>query len=165
MRRRSLSPTARLRRASLLALVTSWALGPSAALASSGPHGISIPTGIFVPVGLDLGAAFQGGDPFGLLLGGEISVVNLFDNLWWLGLVGAGRRDFGRDDWSVALGPELGFAWVGAEALVEYREGAWGGRFRLVVPMVFGGPYFGISTAGEVRFEVGALLKFPLGLE
>lgn len=149
-----------MRHLALLLILSVWP-----ALAHAHGSGLTIPTGWTVPTGLDLGLAFGGDDGVGFTLGGELSVVYLSDELWWAGLVTSARYDWAVDHALYAVGPEIGFAFVGVEALAEHRDGDWGARLRLVVPGPLLTGYVGLTTAGGARGEVGLLLKFPLGVQ
>jgi hypothetical protein len=141
--------------------------------------------GVWMPTGVNLGAGWRSeGDHrgLGLLLGGEVSVIDLrrkrISDRVLFGAYVDGLYDLQAGLARATLGPEMavpigddGFS-VGLDAGValQYDNGGfrWGGRARLFVPFIFFIPYVGHTRipAAErpATWEFGILLKYPFAL-
>ena len=121
----------------------------------------------FTPLGLNLGATWGGKDSGGLL-GGELSVVQWLDGIWFGGY-GDMLHDFGRDRNRLSLGGEFGY-WIGgidAGWVRDLGTGANGFRVRAIASLFFISAYAGggalyKDNAHESLYEMGLLLKFPI---
>ena len=113
----------------------------------------------------------------GLLLGGEVSVVDLGGLKPHFTVVPQGLfldaiRDDLSESWRFGAGPELvAYPFVGFDLGVVLERTANdlkpGARLRYFVPFVFVLPYVGVTMIGAEGYpvlETGALLKFPIML-
>ena len=135
-----------------------------------------------MPFGVNLGAGprwRQGDRTTGLLLGGEVSLIDLRGMRtregWFLGGYLDTVRDLRAHIFRTSLGPEAIFykkrfdyafgVDLGVVGEWNSSQVTWGGRIRAFFPLVFITPYVGFTRLGihdpANLIEAGLLLKFP----
>jgi hypothetical protein len=156
-----------------MALPVSWV---SDAQASGSPVGSGYGDAVWMPVGANIGAASHLGRGTGLLLGGEVSFVDL-RSLDDFNLVPQGGfidflHDSQSETWRLSFGPELvACPFVGFDAglVVELgpRATELGARLRYFMAFVLVTPYVGstVMFSGQPAIvEAGVLVKIPLSI-
>ncbi len=130
---------------------------------------------LFVPFGFGLAGSFPlRGDP-SFVLGGEVSSVVFASNAVWAGGYLDANYHISSDEVRWSVGPELGWAFFGADAgyAMSIREGELrhGAQFRLllsaaVVSLYGRATWFAQDNfADALSFEAGLLVKYPFRIK
>lgn len=115
------------------------------------------------------GFARRGAPNGGVLLGSEVSFVNLTRDLYWFGAYADGLYDFGAGEGRFSVGPEVGVAFFGLDGGYLAVVGPGGTQHGFTVrPLLTCGlasayvRYGQVVTGTDDRFgEVGLLVKLP----
>lgn len=151
-------------RAGLLALsVVCWS---SVALSDGGPK---ITDSLWMPVGLNLGYAVNPSPvPNGFLIGPEVSLVYLDQDVWWAGAYADALYDGGSERARISVGGEVGYAILGLDLgyVTTLRgEREQGFRARAMFSLAAVHLYGGAGRLSDATYgELGVLLKFPIEL-
>lgn len=124
--------------------------------------------GTYALAGLSTGITFA---PAGFVVGAELSLVRQTQEFAWFGAYADGVYDFGREQWRLSIGPELGWSAFGLDAgylLALDDAGAHNGlTARPLVSIGYVAAFGRVShlfDVGQTWFEAGLLLKYPVEL-